>query len=142
MDPPGNTEVEAVFAGYPQQPRKRLLKLRRWVFEVAEALPGVGPIHETLKWGEPAYLTPATKAGSTLRLGWKPQAPEYYSMFVHCSTSLVDSFRTLFPGLHCIGNREVRFEISEPVPLVARDCIALVLTYHKPHLRRKRNRRA
>lgn len=136
MCSPMNAEVAAVFASYPRQPRERLLKLRQLVFEVADGLAGVGPIHETLKWGEPAYLTPISKAGSTLRLGWKPRSPEHYSMFVHCRTSLVDGFRTLFPELHCVGNREVRFDVSEPLPSVARDCIARVLTYHKPHLHR------
>lgn len=137
MNTPVNAEVEAVYAGYPPEPRRRLLEVRQWVFEVGEGRPGVGPIHETLKWGEPAYLTPVTKAGSTLRLGWKPDVPECYSMFVHCSTTLVDSFRSMFPGLNCIGSREVRFDVAEPVPPSVRDCIELVLTYHKPHLRRK-----
>lgn len=139
MAPFRNTEVEAAFAGYPREPRTRLLELRQLVFEVADSLPGVGPLHEALKWGEPAYLTPTTKAGSTLRLGWKPQWPEYYSLLVHCRTSLVDSFRTLCPELHCIGNREVRFGVSEPPPAIVRDCIAMALTYHKPHLRRDRS---
>jgi hypothetical protein len=135
MDSAMSADVAAVFASYPQKPRKQLLQLRRLVFEVAESLPGVGPIHETLKWGEPAYLTSATKAGSTLRLGWKPRFPECYSMFVHCGTSLVDDFRALYPELQCVGNREVRFPVSKPLPSVARECIVLVLTYHKPHLR-------
>jgi hypothetical protein len=33
------------------------------------ATPGVGALHETLKWGQPAYLTPETRSGTTLRLG-------------------------------------------------------------------------
>src|SRR5690606_2522937 len=121
-------EVEAVFASYPERPRRRLFELRQLVFDVADDLPGGGPVQETLKWGEPAYLTPTTKAGSTLRLGWKAQRPGCYSMFVHCRTSLVDTFRLSFPELHCIDDREVRFLASESVPAAARDCIALALT--------------
>ncbi len=130
-----SAEVEAVFASYPEGPRARLLELRQLVFDVADGLPGVGPVLETLKWGEPAYLTPTSRAGSTLRIGWKAQRPEYYSMFVHCQTSLVDTFRLSFPELHCVDDREVRFHASAPVPAAARACIALALTYHKPHLR-------
>ena len=48
--------------------------LRSLLVEVAEDL-CVGPLTETLKWGEPAYLTEVTKAGTTVRIAWKPATP-------------------------------------------------------------------
>ena len=74
-----------------------MLLLRELIFATAAATPGVGALEETLKWGEPAYLTSATRSGSTIRLAWKPARPEQYAMFFNCQTTLVDTFRTLFP---------------------------------------------
>ena len=44
-----------------------MLQLRQRIFAVAEA-EGVGSLDETLKWGEPAYLT-RPRRGTTIRLG-------------------------------------------------------------------------
>ncbi|MEM1315687.1 MAG: DUF1801 domain-containing protein, partial [Pseudomonadota bacterium] len=60
--------VAAAFQAMPEALRPRLAELRALVLETAEA-EGAGPLAETLKWGEPAYLTEATKSGGTLRLG-------------------------------------------------------------------------
>jgi len=57
------------FASFPQDLRAPLLDLREMIFDIAQKTPGVGAIEETLKWGQPAYLTPVTKSGSTIRLG-------------------------------------------------------------------------
>ena len=53
----------------------RLMTLRALIFDVAAKTDGVGALDETLKWGEPAYLT-RSKSGSTIRLGWKASAPD------------------------------------------------------------------
>lgn len=39
--------------------------------KTAASTDGGGPIEETLKWGDPAYVTSATKSGSTIRVVWK-----------------------------------------------------------------------
>lgn len=57
--------VAAVFAAYPAGMRKRLLALRALVLDVAAKTEGVGPLTETLKWGQPSYLTDETKSGTT-----------------------------------------------------------------------------
>ena len=62
-------DVAAAFATFPAAVRGRLLDVRRVIFATAEELEGVGPLTEALKWGEPAYLTAASKSGSTIRLG-------------------------------------------------------------------------
>ena len=61
-------DVAAAFSGFPASVRARLLEVRDLIFETAVAIEGVGPLTETLKWGEPAYLTLATGSGSTIRL--------------------------------------------------------------------------
>ena len=58
--------VERMFASFPKQERKSLLSLRKLIFDVAANTDGVGDIQETLKWNQPADLTPQTKSGSII----------------------------------------------------------------------------
>ena len=66
--------------------------------ETAADIEGVGPLTETLKWGEPAYLTEATRSGSTVRLGWFRSSERECAVLFNCRTTLVDDFRERFPG--------------------------------------------
>ncbi len=107
------------------------MALREQVFRVAKSTAGVGEIEETLKWGEPAYVT-KNGAGSTVRMDWKPKAPGQCAMYFHCQTNLVETFRTLFPTDFAFeGNRAIVFPIGEAVAEDALSvCIAASLTYH------------
>jgi hypothetical protein len=109
------------------------MALRRLIFETAAAIEGVGPITETLKWREPAYLTEASKSGSTIRIGWKKSAPSRYALYFHCQTHLVETFRAQFPDLFVFeGNRAIVFEETDAVPVAPLAmCIAAALTYHR-----------
>lgn len=91
MKPFENASVAAKFEACPPVVRRRLLALRELVFRTASSNPGVGEIEETLKWGEPAYVT-KSGAGSTVRIDWKAKTPEQYAMYFHCKTNLVESF--------------------------------------------------
>jgi Domain of unknown function (DU1801) len=122
--------VGAVFSAYPKALRPKLLALRRLIFETAAATEGVGELEETLKWGQPSYLTTDSKSGSTIRLG--EAGANQYAVYVHCQTDLVATFREIYPKeLTYGGNRSIVFdlddEISEPA---LRHCVALALTYH------------
>ena len=109
------------------------MALRKLILETAASTEGVGPLTETLKWGEPAYLTAASKSGSTIRIGWKKSAPTRYGIYFTCHTNLVDTFRALFPDdLNFEGNRAIVFDESETVPAESLAiCIAAALTYHR-----------
>ncbi len=134
--------VEAVLASYPKQAQQRLRRLRKLILDTAAALPEVGPITETLKWGEPAYLTEQSKTGSTIRIAWKASAPQQCAMYLNCQTTLVDTYRTLFPELTFDGNRAVLFDLKASLPeaTVAR-CIELALTYHLEKRRQAKRKR-
>ncbi len=125
-------EVANVFAAYPPPLRDRMLRLRSLIFETAAATEGVGPLQETLKWGQPSYLPAATKSGTTVRIDAVKAEPGRYALYVHCQTNLVSTFREMYPeALTCEGNRAVLFDQDDPVPEDAlRHCIALALTYH------------
>ncbi len=131
--PFANPLVAAAFAAYPPAMRRRVMALRELIFETAAATPGVGLLEETLKWGEPAYVTSQSKSGTTIRIAWKPSSPTRYAMYFHCQTHLIQTFRSLFPTeLRFEGNRAIVFHDSEPVSVDALAfCIAAALTYHR-----------
>ena len=124
--------VDAAFNAYPKALRARLLALRRLIFETAAATEGVGALEETLKWGQPSYLTTQTGSGSTIRLGDVKADANQYAMYVHCQTDLVETFRELYPKeMTYGGNRSVIFDANDDIPEPAlRHCVALALTYH------------
>ncbi|WP_018698793.1 DUF1801 domain-containing protein [Amorphus coralli] len=129
-DPPA--EVARAFDAFPAAVRTRLLEVRALIFSTADGLDGVGPLTETLKWGEPAYLTEASRSGTTIRLGVLRDAPPTPALFVNCQTTLADDFRALAPELECRGSRALLLPATGPLdaePL--RRCLALALTYKR-----------
>ena len=127
-----NELVKAVYDGYPPHVRRRLLEIRDVILSTAALIPEVGTIEETLKWGEPAYLTSQSKSGSTIRIGWKAKTSDQYAMYFNCQTSLVDTFRTIYPELKYEGNRAILFGVEEDVPReVVAQCAEMALMYHR-----------
>ena len=107
-------DVAAAFAAFPAGVRARLLEVRDLIFETAVSFEGVGPLTETLKWGEPAYLTQATGSGSTIRLGWSRSSERECAVLFNCRTTLVDDFRGQFPDVFA-------YEKNRAILLDARD---------------------
>jgi hypothetical protein len=124
--------VDAVFDAYPKPLKAKLLALRRLIFDTAKTTQGVGALQETLKWGQPSYLTPETKSGSTIRIDQVKSAPGQYAVYFHCQTNLVETFRELYPKEFSYGgNRSILLNAKGEVPEAAlRHCVALALTYH------------
>lgn len=124
--------VEAL-GRYPEPIKLRLLQIRDLIFAVAAETEGVGPLTETLKWGEPAYLTEASKSGTTIRLGVSRSAPGQCAVFVNCKTTLIDTFRTHFADNFAFeGRRALLIPATgdicrEPLAL----CLRAALTYHR-----------
>lgn len=124
--------VDEVFRAYPRPLRAKLLALRRLIFDTAKATKGVGALQETLKWGQPSYLTTETKSSSTIRIDRDKSAANRYAVYFHCRTDLVETFRELYPTqLRYGGNRSIILDAAEEIhgPEL-RHCIALALTYH------------
>lgn len=124
-----NPAVADVFKKFPPEMRKKLLFLRTLIFETAAEL-DVGKIEEILKWGEPSYIA---KQGSTIRMDWKPRAPEHYALYFNCKTTLVETFEALYGNLFCYeGNRAIIFTRLELIPVKQlKHCIGLSLQYHR-----------
>ena len=130
--PPMPPNVAAVFDAVAPATRERLLAVRALIFETAAATPGVGALTETLKWGEPAYLTEATRSGSTIRLGVAKGDPARCAVYLNCKTTLVDQSRAAFGDvLGFAENRAVLLDPERPAPHAAlAQIIEMALTYH------------
>jgi len=124
--------VEAVFDAYEDWARADLLALRALILKTAAEIEDVGPLVETLKWGQPSYLPAKPKTGTTLRIDVLKNTPDQYAMFFHCQTTLVETFRELYGNqLEFQGNRAVIFKKQQPIPTeVVKHCIALTFCYH------------
>ncbi|MBH0009730.1 DUF1801 domain-containing protein [Salinibacterium sp. SWN1162] len=126
-------EVAATFGDYPEPMRSELLALRELVLATASETEGVGAITESLKWGEPAYLTKETRSGSTIRIApTNAKSAHDYAMFFICSTNLVNDFRAQFGDMFAYeGERAVLFTVGDSVPVdELRECVRQALTYH------------
>jgi hypothetical protein len=123
--------VADTVAGYPPAARRKLMQLRALILATAVTAE-VGEIEETLKWGEPAYLTPS-KSGSTLRIAWKPAKPDQVGVYFNFQTDLGESFRRQFPHDFAFeGNRAITFNIADEIQSdKLAICIAAALTYHR-----------
>lgn len=115
--------------------------LRQLIFETAAVTEGVGELEETLKWGEPSYLTSKTKSGSTVRIDRKKSNNGQYAIYFKCTTNLVATFKEKYPDkFNYGGNRSIIFNEDDEIPVTElSDCIALALTYH---LNKKSKKRA
>ncbi|MEQ8623708.1 MAG: DUF1801 domain-containing protein [Vicingaceae bacterium] len=125
-----NPNVKSVFENYPLKVKNQLTALRDLVLEVANKTEGVEQLEETLKWGEPSYLT---KHGSTIRMDWKAKNPEQYALYFKCTSLLVPTFKTLYKEKFKFeGNRAIVFSLNEKIPQKEiMHCISLALRYHK-----------
>ena len=128
-------EVNAVFANYPDCVRDKMQRLRQLVIETAEETKEVTALEETLKWGEPAFVT---KNGSTFRMDRKEKTPDQYALYFQCTSRLVDTFRLVFDHkFQYEGKRAIAFQLNQKIPeSELKQCIKASLIYHlvKAHI--------
>ena len=136
--PPLQRDVNRAFGALPAPIGKRLLQVRDLIFATAAAHDNVGRLTETLKWGEPAYLTDETGSGSTIRLG-RVKDSEHPAILFNCKTTLIDAFRERFPDqFEYRQTRALLLPVFGELPKQELTvCLSLALTYH---LGRRRKR--
>ncbi|MFC3879394.1 DUF1801 domain-containing protein [Algoriphagus namhaensis] len=125
-----NPNVEKTIQSYPEKLQQRIRELRALILDTASETEGLSKLEETLKWGEPSYLT---KNGSTIRIACHPKRPGSFSIFFKCTSQLAPTFRMLYPDIFEFdGNREIFFSEGAKIPKKElKHCIRLALTYHK-----------
>ena len=129
-------EVASAFNAFPKKATVKLLQLRKLIYSTAAGNSSIGPLVETLKWGQPSYLPKKPRVGTTVRLGFTDKTPDKIQMFVHCQTTLVDTYRTLLGNepdelLSFEGNRAIVIALKPALPKAPLSlCIEAALTYH------------
>ncbi len=123
-------DIKAKFSKFSETQRDGLMLLRSLIFAEAQTLPQIGPLQEVLKWGQPSYVTPESKAATTLRLGTHQKAE--FALYAHCQSTVIASYEARFPGWDRIdGNRAVLFNnLAEIEPFRLKTLIRHALTYH------------
>jgi Domain of unknown function (DU1801) len=130
--------VASLFKSYPVAMRTKLMALRDVVLDTAARTAGVGRLTETLKWGQPSYLTEETGSGTTVRID-RLKSGDGYAIYFHCQSGLVEQFRQLYPDTFAYeGQRAMHFAVRDRLPVrELSHCVALALTHH---LRKKAKR--
>ncbi len=125
-----HSEFTEKINSYPDPAREKLLKLRKLVIETAEEIKDLDVLEETIKWGEPSFVT---KNGSTLRMDWKEKTPSQYALYFQCTSRLVDTFRMVFhQSFQYEGNRAIVFGMNQKLPIEKlKKCIKATLRYHQ-----------
>ncbi len=125
-------DVKSVFDSFPTDAKEKLLKIRQLIFNAAAEDNAIGTVTETLKWGEPAYLTDETGSGSTIRLGYKDKTPDSVDIYFNCQTTLIKDIKQKYADeLVCENNRLIRIPIAEALPTdTLSDCLTMALKYH------------
>ena len=127
-------DVARAFDAFPAAVRQRLLQVRGLIFETAARTDGVGSLAETLKWGEPAYLT-AGDGQRDNRSAWdgsdRRTRPAQF-----CSTAaprLSRRFARSFPATLATEKiRAILLRTSGALPRAPLAiCLAMALTYHR-----------
>jgi len=125
-----DSRVQAVFDKYPVDYEVKMLRLRQLIIDTAEEMPEISELEETLKWGEPSYIT---NIGSTIRIDWKIKKPDQYAIYFKCTSKLVPTFKLMFKNKFNFENsRAIVFGIDDIVPEAElKQCIQAGLRYHK-----------
>ena len=110
--------------------RNKIVVLRQLILDTASEIDSITEIEETLKWGEPSYIT---KKGSTIRIDWKSKNPDQYAIYFKCTSKLVLTFREVYGDLFSYENhRAILFKLDDKIPLEElKICIACALQYHE-----------
>ena len=88
------SDAKTIFDAVEPDAKTGLIRLRDMIYATAEADPRIAPIAETLKWGQPAYVS---KTGTTLRLGVPKSGG--FGLFVHCQSRVIPDYQAMFPDL-------------------------------------------
>jgi len=123
-------QVETTIADYPTDAKKVFMQVRKIILDAAKSTAGLDNTTETLKWGEPSYLS---KGGSTVRMKWSEKSPDNFYLYFNCQSVLVETFKELYMDEFTYdGNRAISFSIHKKMPKDALlHCISMAMEYHK-----------
>lgn len=113
---------------YPERAMHAFLQIRAVIYKLVEQNQ-LGPLEETLKWGQPSYLC---ATGSTIRVDWQQDDANSIALFFNCKTILVETFREIFADtFNYQGNRAINLPLDKPIPQELEVCLLMALQYHR-----------
>lgn len=129
---PLSDPITNVIGTWSAPARARFDDVRRRCHEVAQAAE-IGPLDESLKWGQPAWRPRRPRTGTTLRAWWSLDRPERLDLYVDCKTTLAADVDDAFPGAFDTDRRRVlSLGLDRPVPDDALwHLIFRTFTYHR-----------
>lgn len=124
-----NTKVKEKFKQYPPDVALVLHAIRTLILQVAKQ-EGIEVVNETLKWGEPSYIT---DIGTTIRFDWKSKHPDHIYIYFNCKTKIVDTIKEVYGDIFTYeGNRAIVLTNNPIIPTkTLAQCIVMALTYKK-----------
>jgi hypothetical protein len=123
-----NPKIDEIFSRYPEEVKGKLQFLRSLVIQTAKNTEEIDYLQETLKWGEPSFVT---NIGSTLRMDWKAKSPNQVAMYFQCTSRLVSTFKIVFGDtFQYDGSRALIFPLKKEIPVEPlEECIRASLRY-------------
>ena len=86
----------------------------RWCSTSPPRTPAWARLTETLKWGQPSYLTAESGSGTTVRIDRLKGRDDGYAVYFHCQSGLVETFREhLSRHFAYEGKRAIVFEAKD-----------------------------
>ena len=124
-----NLAVKQKIESYPDNIADLLNTIRNLILCTAEEY-DITNIEETLKWGEPSYIS---TIGSAIRFDWKVKSPEHYFIYFNCKSRLIETFKEVYGDTFAYkGNRAIVFTLDQKLPLTElKHCISMALRYKK-----------
>ncbi len=121
--------VKQKFKTYPEDVSVLLNNIRDLILRVAND-DGISDIEETLKWGQPSYIS---KIGSAIRLDWNAKYPDQYCIYFNCKTTLIETFKEVYGDTFTYeGNRAIILKTDQTLPLAELEhCVSMSLRYKK-----------
>ena len=119
------TDIHTLYSNYSTLEKEKLVELQELIHEVARE--AHVEINEGIKWGQLSFASPK---GTPIRID--KYSDTQIGFFVHCQTTLVETWRSLFADTLCFSkNRAILLELNAPLPKEAlKICIDHALNYH------------
>ncbi|GAB5491242.1 MAG: DUF1801 domain-containing protein [Phototrophicaceae bacterium] len=128
-----NPNVQNTVDSYPEAIQEKLMLVRQLILDIAHENDMIGTIEETLKWGQISYLTHKPKSGTTIRIDEYQNDPSSIALFVHCQTTLIETFQQMYPDTFDYeGTRALIInDFNTDTIDILKHFIELALTYHQ-----------
>ena len=106
--------IADVFDAQPPLVAQGMVRLRDLIIDTGAGDPRIGPLTESLKWGQPAFRPRAANTGTTLRVA--PHKSATFAFCAPCSTTVIATHAQRFAGADRIdGSRAILFDHPDQI---------------------------